>query len=132
MEQLKVFQRKIKTQISIIEQELADCNHSLAETEIIEKSAKLCAFREMLAEYECVFAEELTPAHVKMSGTKLWYMYNDIDYRTIEQLNFTIRTYVILKRANYKIAQELREVNLDNIPNISQKSIDEIKRKLNL
>ena len=132
MEQLKAFQRKIKTQIITIEQELANCHQALAETEIIEKRAKLCAFREMLAEYECVFAEELTPVHVKMSGTKLWYMYNDIDYRTIEQLNFTIRTYVILKRANYKIAQELREVNLDNIPNISQKSIDEIKRKLNL
>ena len=132
MEQLKAFQQKIKNQIITIEQELADCHQALAETEIIEKQAKLCAYREMLAEYECVFAEELTPAHVKMRGTKIWYMYNDIDYRTIEQLDFTIRTYVILKRANYNIAQELREVNLEKIPNISQKSIEEIKRKLNL
>ena len=133
MEQLKVFQQKMKTQIALIEQELASCQHD-SEEKIIGKRAKLSALHEMLAEYECVFAEELMPEHVKMSGKKLlyMYMYNDIDYRTIEQLDFTIRTYLALKRANYETAQQLREADLEQIPNISQKSIDEIKRKLNL
>lgn len=132
MEQLKAFQQQIKTQIVTTEQELADCHHAFEEAEIIEKRVKLRTLHELLAEYECVFAEELAPAHVKMSGIKLLYMYHDVDYRTIEQLDFTIRTYVVLKRANYDTAQQLCEANLEKIPNITQKSIDEIKRKLNL
>lgn len=132
MDQVKAFHKKIKIQIEAMESELANSHHTLDEAEVIEKHAKIRTLYEMLTDYECMFAEELAPMHVKMSGKRLLYMYNDMDYRTIEQLNFTIRTYVILKRANYETAQQLREANLEEIPNISQKSIEEIKRKLNL
>ncbi|MGN1386277.1 MAG: DNA-directed RNA polymerase subunit alpha C-terminal domain-containing protein [Bacillus sp. (in: firmicutes)] len=132
MDQVKAFHQKIKIQIEAMESELANSHHTLDEEEVIEKHAKIRTLYEMLTDYECMFAEELAPMHVKMSGKRLLYMYNDMDYRTIEQLNFTIRTYVILKRANYETAQQLREANLEEIPNISQKSIEEIKRKLNL
>lgn len=132
MDQVKAFHQKIKIQIEAMESELANSHHTLDEAEVIEKHAKIRTLYEMLTDYECMFAEELAPMHVKMSGKRLLYMYNDMDYRTIEQLNFTIRTYVILKRANYETAQQLREANLEEIPNISQKSIEEIKRKLNL
>jgi len=132
MEQLKAFQQNMKTQIASIEQELTSLHHALEEVEIIEKQAKLYALHEVLAQYECMFAEELTPLHVKMSGTKRLYVYNDVDYRTIEQLDFTFRTYIVLKRANYHTAQQLREVDLEEIPNISKSSIAEIRRKLNL
>ncbi|MBD3110091.1 hypothetical protein IEO70_17290 [Bacillus sp. AGMB 02131] len=132
MEPLKVFQQKIKTQIEAIEQDLEDYQDTFDEGDIIERRAKLRVLSEVLTEYECMFAEELTPAHKKMRGKRLLYVFNDVDYRTIEQLNFTIRTYVVLKKANYDTAQQLREANLEDIPNISQKSIEEIKRKLNL
>jgi DNA-directed RNA polymerase subunit alpha len=101
----------------------------------ISPSDALSEAAQLLSDYFLRFAElQGAPGRVSIPSSNIFGTGTNAPDARIEELDFSVRTYNCLKKANILTVGELTqisEVDLMNIRNFGKKSLTEVKEKLN-